>query len=173
MRLVSIMLLVWAAVGLLWWSRCKDPGVVNGAFFFGWLVLGLVLFTGERAWLVYGMTVVCAACRHRALPFWLVPFFDDAHRLGLLGAAGLVYQFRHAEFQDCLAAHRPRPALAPGPLPNWWRRNWIMVAAVVCGLGVREIWDLFGACATVGVFGPIALVTAVVQLLRRRRAGRP
>jgi hypothetical protein len=42
------------------------------------------------------------------LPRRLMPFLHDAHRLGLLHAVGPVYQFRHAEFQDHLAAtYRP------------------------------------------------------------------
>jgi hypothetical protein len=42
------------------------------------------------------------------LPRRLMPFLDDAHRLGLLHAVGPVYQFRHAELQDHLAAtYRP------------------------------------------------------------------
>jgi len=38
------------------------------------------------------------------LPRKLIPFLDDCHRLGLLRAVGPIYQFRHAEFQDYLAA---------------------------------------------------------------------
>jgi hypothetical protein len=42
------------------------------------------------------------------LPRRLMPFLDDAHRLGLLHAVGPFYQFRHAELQDHLAAtYRP------------------------------------------------------------------
>lgn len=38
------------------------------------------------------------------LPRRLMPFLDDMHRLGLLRAVGPIYQFRHAELQDHLAA---------------------------------------------------------------------
>jgi hypothetical protein len=41
--------------------------------------------------------------RRGRLPRDLARFLDDAHRLGLLGAAGTVYQFRHAGLQDHLA----------------------------------------------------------------------
>jgi hypothetical protein len=45
-----------------------------------------------------------------ALPRRLMPFLDDAHRLGLLRIVGPIYQFRHAELQDHLAAaHGARP----------------------------------------------------------------
>ncbi|TWP54024.1 hypothetical protein FKR81_00165 [Lentzea tibetensis] len=37
-------------------------------------------------------------------PRALMSFLDDAHRLGLLRAVGPIYQFRHAELQDNLAA---------------------------------------------------------------------
>ena len=38
------------------------------------------------------------------LPWRLLEFLDDAHRLGVLRQAGAVYQFRHALLQDHLAA---------------------------------------------------------------------
>jgi hypothetical protein len=41
------------------------------------------------------------------LPRKLMPLLDDAHRLGLLRAVGPIYQFRHAELQDHLAATYP------------------------------------------------------------------
>lgn len=37
-----------------------------------------------------------------------MPFLDDMHRLGLLRAVGPLYQFRHAEIQDHLAARYRR-----------------------------------------------------------------
>ncbi|GAA4889196.1 NACHT domain-containing protein [Streptomonospora salina] len=42
------------------------------------------------------------------LPRRLMPFLDDAHRLGLLRAVGPTYQFRHAELQDHLAGRSGR-----------------------------------------------------------------
>ncbi|MGW4872988.1 NACHT domain-containing protein [Streptomyces chartreusis] len=75
-----------------------------------WLVLGLTagLFTSlavsrHRAWLVYLMVTTKLAWR-RHLPLRLMPFLDEAHRLGLLRAVGPLYQFRHAELHDHLAA---------------------------------------------------------------------
>ncbi|MFI5690058.1 NACHT domain-containing protein [Streptomyces sp. NPDC051636] len=90
-------------------------GFVNG------LVLGK-----HRAWFAY-----LAATRRLAergqLPRRLMAFLDDAHRLGLLRAVGPIYQFRHAEFQDHLAAGyagQASPAAAgdnagvpPAPVP--------------------------------------------------------
>jgi hypothetical protein len=42
------------------------------------------------------------------LPRHLMPFLDDAHRLGLLRAVGPIYQFRHTDLHDHLATtYRP------------------------------------------------------------------
>ncbi|MFD9223466.1 NACHT domain-containing protein [Streptomyces sp. NPDC060064] len=67
-------------------------GFVNG------LVLGR-----HRAWFAYLAATRRLAARGR-LPRRLMAFLDDAHRLGLLRAVGPIYQFRHAEMQDHLAA---------------------------------------------------------------------
>jgi hypothetical protein len=50
------------------------------------------------------------------LPRTLMPFLDDAHRLGLLRAVGPAYQFRHAELHDHLAAtyHQVETRAIPG-----------------------------------------------------------
>ncbi|MGW4907881.1 hypothetical protein [Streptomyces sp. NPDC004270] len=76
-------------------------------------VYGLV--SGRRhAWLTNVITVAGLA-RRGLLPRRFIPFLADAHRLGLLRQVGPVYQFRHAEFQDHLAARRSArgPALIP------------------------------------------------------------
>ncbi|GAA0585133.1 NACHT domain-containing protein [Streptomyces crystallinus] len=54
-------------------------------------------------------------CACGALPWRLMAFLGEAHRLGVLRQAGAVYQFRHARLQERLAsppvcATRPRPA---------------------------------------------------------------
>ncbi|WP_431953062.1 NACHT domain-containing protein [Nocardia lijiangensis] len=74
-----------------------------------WIAVGLaVASTHEPAW--FGFVV---ASRWLALtgelPWKTMRFFDDAHRLGLLRTAGVVYQFRHADFQDHLAHHPGAP----------------------------------------------------------------
>lgn len=61
-----------------------------------------VIALGHHSWLAYVAATGWLALRGR-LPRRLMPFLDDAHRLGLLRAVGPVYQFRHAEFQDHLA----------------------------------------------------------------------
>ncbi|MFI1102257.1 NACHT domain-containing protein [Streptomyces melanogenes] len=52
-------------------------------------------------------------CGRGALPWRLMAFLGEAHRLGVLRQAGAVYQFRHARLQERLSsppATRPRPA---------------------------------------------------------------
>ncbi|MEU7856224.1 NACHT domain-containing protein [Nonomuraea sp. NPDC049141] len=72
----------------------------------GMLVVGLAggLLVGKHhAWLVCTIAVARLALQHR-LPWQVMDFLDDAHRLGLLRAVGPVYQFRHAALHDHLAA---------------------------------------------------------------------
>jgi hypothetical protein len=66
------------------------------------------LWPGEyHASLAY-LVATYRLARAGRLPRRLMPFLDDAHRLGLLHAVGPFYQFRHAELQDHLAAtYRP------------------------------------------------------------------
>jgi hypothetical protein len=65
-----------------------------------------------RLWWVHRVTR-WRHVRRGQLPRELMAFLDDAHRLGLMRTVGLVYQFRHAELQDHLAASTS----ADGPLP--------------------------------------------------------
>lgn len=70
------------------------------------LTLGLAagLAAGRHhAWMAYVIATSRLALAGR-LPRNLMSFLDDAHRLGLLRAVGPIYQFRHAELQDRLAA---------------------------------------------------------------------
>jgi hypothetical protein len=69
------------------------------------LTLGLPagLAAGHRhAWMAYVIATSRLALAGR-LPRHLMPFLDDAHRLGLLRAVGPIYQFRHADLHDHLA----------------------------------------------------------------------
>jgi hypothetical protein len=63
------------------------------------LALGLVV---EPAWFSFVVTSRWLALRGE-LPWRMMEFLDDAHRLGLVRTAGAIYQFRHAELQDHLA----------------------------------------------------------------------
>jgi hypothetical protein len=71
-------------------------GLVSG-------LLGGLTVGKHNAWPMYVIATIWLA-RRELLPRRLMPFLDDAHRLGLLRAIGPVYQFRHAQFQDHLAA---------------------------------------------------------------------
>nr|WP_062332444.1 NACHT domain-containing protein [Herbidospora sakaeratensis] len=82
-------------------------GLVLGlvpAFSLG-LVGGLV-GGNHHAWPAYA-AATCRLAWSGRLPRALMPFLDDAHRLGLLRAVGPFYQFRHADLQDHLAAGPP------------------------------------------------------------------
>lgn len=60
----------------------------------------------HHAWMAYVITARRLALTGRQ-PRKLMLFLDDAHRLGLLRTVGPIYQFRHAELQDHLAATYP------------------------------------------------------------------
>lgn len=90
------------------------PGFVDGharlaglglALGFAFGLTGLA-FGQHRAWWAYQLTTWKLA-RAGHMPRRLMPFLDDCHRLGLLRAVGPIYQFRHAELHDHLAAAHP------------------------------------------------------------------
>ncbi|MFD0774052.1 hypothetical protein ACFQZ2_08950, partial [Streptomonospora algeriensis] len=94
--------------------------VITGALMFGprfaigagvgFGLVGGIGFGRHHAWMAY-LPAVCALAWRRRLPLRLMPFLEDAHRLGLLRAVGPVYQFRHAQLHDHLAAaHRSEGA---------------------------------------------------------------
>ncbi|SNR29326.1 NACHT domain-containing protein [Actinoplanes regularis] len=74
-------------------------GVVG--FFAVATILGRIEGGYSRVWWSTWMATRWHVVQGR-LPYDPIAFFDDAHRLGLLRRIGLVYQFRHAEFQDHL-----------------------------------------------------------------------
>ncbi|OAR27064.1 hypothetical protein A8W25_01955 [Streptomyces sp. ERV7] len=61
-------------------------------------------------------------CACGALPWRLMAFLGEAHRLGVLRQAGAVYQFRHARLQERLAAP-PAPPTRPRPVSRSDRRS--------------------------------------------------
>ncbi|MFB4277437.1 hypothetical protein ACBJ59_19255 [Nonomuraea sp. MTCD27] len=78
--------------------------VIEGGLQFG-LVYGLVAGR-HHAWLACLVAMVRLAVTGR-LPWRVMRFLDDVHRLGLLRTVGPVYQFRHADLHDHLAATAP------------------------------------------------------------------
>lgn len=87
-------------------------GLVRGIA--GGLVFGFVLgLTG--AWPLYLLSRAWLALRGR-LPWRLMAFLEDVHKLGVLRQVGAVYQFRHAYLQDRLveaASREDRHAIIP------------------------------------------------------------
>ena len=149
----------------LLWSHLHDDGTVRSLIALPAIVLGLTLFSGERAWIVYSVTVGYAACRGD-LPWRLMPFLDDAHRLGLLRAVGPVYQFRHAEFQDHLAPPLPPPEPQPAPSPAA-PRHWRLISALtgaLVGAGITALWVFTGPAVTI----PTVVLAAVSYWWWRR-----
>lgn len=61
-------------------------------------------------------------CGRGALPWRLMAFLGEAHRLGVLRQAGAVYQFRHARLQERLSSS-PAPPTRPRPAPRSVRRS--------------------------------------------------
>ncbi|MEU4678887.1 hypothetical protein [Micromonospora sp. NPDC023737] len=81
-------------------------GVPFGAAYgvsFG-LSIGLSVATASRQPSVTYVVAKCHLFVSRRLPWRLMGFMEDSHRLGLLRQVGAVYQFRHADLQDRLAA---------------------------------------------------------------------
>ncbi|MDT0463289.1 NACHT domain-containing protein [Streptomyces gibsoniae] len=78
--------------------------------------LGIAATTGllagrHHAWLAFSAATYRLS-RQSRLPYPLMPFLDDAHRLGLLRAVGPVYQFRHQALRHHLCT-----ACGGGPSP--------------------------------------------------------
>ena len=93
-------LTAWLASGPLFgFTAGCTAGLAMGI---GGLVTGLPL-SFNHPWLLCQISTFRLARKGR-LPYNLVSFLDDAHRLGLLRAIGPIYQFRHAELHDHLAA---------------------------------------------------------------------
>jgi hypothetical protein len=69
-------------------------------------IVGLILGLGfgiPHRWPGYAIART-QLWRRRLVPWRLMTFLNDAHRLGILRQVGAVYQFRHAALQDHLAA---------------------------------------------------------------------
>lgn len=66
------------------------------------LIVGLVMGFKDTAWGVYTVSRFCYALLGR-VPFRLMAFLDDAHRLGVLRQSGASYEFRHVELERHLA----------------------------------------------------------------------
>jgi hypothetical protein len=107
-------------------------GLVFGLGFPPWTATGVGLATGigfglvvtilRAPWLSY-MFARCWLALRGQLPWRLMSFLEDAHRLGVLRQVGTVYQFRHIDLQRRLAAtaavaHSPATLAGLGKLQN-------------------------------------------------------
>ncbi|MCS7482946.1 NACHT domain-containing protein [Umezawaea endophytica] len=92
------------AFGLVFASMAGFGGKLVAVLVFGSVfgsVIGFTYGLGQASG-QHLVTVVVLRARGR-VPLRLLKFLDDTHRLGILRAAGPVYQFRHAKLQDRLA----------------------------------------------------------------------
>jgi NACHT domain len=94
------------AAAVIPWAFLRPGPLTLAAAFVVW-------FCGSRAWLRYGLAVACYRL-HGLLPLRLIRFLAWAHGAGLVRAAGIAYQFRHAEFQRWLAANADSPGRPHG-----------------------------------------------------------
>jgi hypothetical protein len=78
----------------------------------GGLVFGLPM--SGTCWPRFVVASLWLGARRR-LPWRLMGFLNDAHRLGLLRIVGPVYQFRHAALQDYLATSAKLTTATAGP----------------------------------------------------------
>jgi hypothetical protein len=74
-------------------------GLASFPVWFAWAAYSPVC--GRSAWPGYVLTVGWAAASGR-LPFRLMPFLADMHRMGVLNQVGAVYRFRHQELRRSL-----------------------------------------------------------------------
>ncbi|GII80084.1 hypothetical protein Sru01_50660 [Sphaerisporangium rufum] len=114
-RADRVLNIVRTGVGLLGGGLAAAFIGMRGAELVAGLVGGSVagLMVGNhQAWPAY-LVATYRLARIGRLPWALMPFLDDMHRLGLLRAVGPIYQFRHADFQDHLAADPPDADRAP------------------------------------------------------------
>ncbi|MEO3808532.1 hypothetical protein ABGB17_05970 [Sphaerisporangium sp. B11E5] len=118
-RMLMLGLILAVLLTLLFWSWLPampgaDVAVGTTLFVSVGLAFGMVLgLTSGRhhAWLAFAVAAGTLALR-RKLPWRLMGFLEDAHRLGVLRTVGPIYQFRHAQLHDHLSGG---PGTAPVP----------------------------------------------------------
>lgn len=98
-----------AAFGLTAALNYDIPGTVANA------LVGVLMGLLSSPWPLYFATSKYLALRTR-LPFSLMTFLDECHRLGILRRVGPIYQFRHSRLQQHLC-HRQTLKLSPDDKP--------------------------------------------------------
>jgi len=84
------------------------PGTAIGVGASAGLGFAIVVTILRRPWLSYTLAHSWLALRGH-LPWRLMSFLEDAHRLGALRQVGTVYQFRHIDLQHHFARRPPQP----------------------------------------------------------------
>ncbi|MEU2612006.1 hypothetical protein ABZ570_10545 [Micromonospora sp. NPDC007271] len=82
-------------------------GVAYGASF--GLAIGLTVAAASRQASIMYLIAKTHLFATGRMPWRLMAFMEDSHRLGLLRQVGAVYQFRHADLQDRLARTYEQP----------------------------------------------------------------
>ncbi len=93
---VGVGTVTWLAAGPIWALMATPIGAISVAGSASW-----THFAVGRAW--YGLT--------GRLPWRLMTYLEDAHKLGVLRQAGPVYQFRHARLRERLSFELGRPPI--------------------------------------------------------------
>ncbi|MFJ9821990.1 hypothetical protein ACIRU3_43500 [Streptomyces sp. NPDC101151] len=173
LRMLLVLSITGPLIGWTAWQQRTDHDVVTGMLLWSLGTVGFTLFSGRRAWFAYAVAVAHAACRRR-LPLQLMPFLDDAYRLGLLRAVGPVYQFRHAEFQDYLAnwyrethaaAESAPDADAPPHHQGWSLGLRVLAILAAIGIGISSVWDLIRSGGSLSVSSLVSDCGGIVLMV--------
>ena len=100
---VGVGTVTWLAAGPIWALMATPIGAISVAGSASW-----THFAVGRAW--YGLT--------GRLPWRLMTYLEDAHKLGVLRQAGPVYQFRHARLRERLSSNSAGRQLSNVPAPT-------------------------------------------------------
>lgn len=117
----------------------------------------LTAVVSEAAWLSFRVNTAVLALRGR-LPLKTMSFLQDMHRIGLLRTAGMVYQFRHAEFQDCLAPIESWPDQKRAEMYRHVQRHAVWEDQWAEETRVRNEAELVARTEAVEMFEPLAAV---------------
>ncbi|MFD4702642.1 NACHT domain-containing protein [Streptomyces niveus] len=136
-------------IASLTWSH--GPATVTGVFLAGGLSVAAALTLINR-WGRWTAIRVTLSLRGR-IPWSVMSFLQDAHRLGVLRQVGGVYQFRHARLQQRLSGMEDRrnpPVVTLPPQlrivsrknPDWKIWLFCLTPCLFLGLLLFVIWPL-------------------------------
>ncbi|MBQ1091708.1 NACHT domain-containing protein [Streptomyces sp. B93] len=108
LSLVTIAPLIGVGQGAIDWFAPEESRAVGVSALFGWFG-SAVLLVGFSPWSRWVLAKASLAVLGR-VPWSLMEFLRDAHRLGLLQRGGGVYRFRNLRLRDHFAGRREAPA---------------------------------------------------------------